>query len=168
MITKTTPTTWQEAANQELEAIDRNIPLLDYHKQADLVAELSSRAHHIADLVRMGVEDTEEWYRHLAYTLISCGNIAARQMYDDNAWDKQHMSELLASKQHDYGHRNITSFGLVGVGVRMSDKIARLENLVKRDDDAVNEPLTDTYKDIVGYAVIAGMLMNDTFRLELA
>jgi hypothetical protein len=78
------------------------------------------------------------------------------------------MLDLLASKQHDYGHGNITAFGLLGVAVRMSDKIARLENLVKRDDDAVNEPLLDTYMDIVGYAVIAGMLLNNTFELELA
>lgn len=165
---KTEATTWEEGAEIELDVIDRNIPILDYDRKANLIEELSIRARYIADLVHKGVENTDQWYRHLAHMIMACGNIGARKMFDDGAWDKEAMAHLLASKQHDYGHRNITSFGLVGVAVRMSDKIARLENLVKRDDDAVNEPLTDTYKDIVGYAVIAGMLLNNTFELELA
>lgn len=168
MQTNTEPLTWQSGAQIELDAIDRNIPILDYDRRANLIEELAIRARYVADLVHKGVENTDQWHRHLAHMLMACGNIAARKMFDDNAWDVTEMAELLASKQHDYGHRNITSFGLVGVAVRMSDKIARLENLVKRDDDAVNEPLTDTYKDIVGYAVIAGMLLNNTFELELA
>jgi hypothetical protein len=164
----TKPTTWQEAAEKELDVLDSNIAVLDYHHSADMVEELSIRARYIGDLVRRGVEDTEQWYRHLAYMLMACGNIAARKMYCLRKWDMNEMLDLLASKQHDYGHGNITAFGLLGVAVRMSDKIARLENLVKRDDDAVNEPLLDTYMDIVGYAVIAGMLLNNTFELELA
>ncbi len=167
MQTNIEPLTWQSGAQIELEAIDRNIPILDYDRQANMMEELSIRARYVADLVHKGVENTDQWYRHLAHMLMACGNIAARKMFDDEAWNKDDMAELLASKQHDYGHRNITAFGLVGVAVRMSDKIARLENLVQRDDDAVNEPLTDTYKDIVGYAVIAGMLLNNTFELEL-
>ncbi len=165
---KTEATTWEEGAGIELDAIDRNIPILDYDRRTNLIEELSIRARYIADLVHKGVENSDEWHRHLSHMLLACGNIAARKMFDDWAWDKDEMAELLASKQHDYGHRNITSFGLVGVAVRMSDKIARLENLIIRDDDAVNEPLMDTYRDIVGYAVIAGMLLNNTFELELA
>ena len=168
MITKTEPTTWQEAARNELDAIESKIPVLDYDKSADLVNELSIRSEWIADLVHEMFEGvTEQWQRHLAYMLTACGNIAARKMHDDGTWNSKHMAMLLARKQHDYGHGNITSFGLLGVAVRMSDKIARLKNLTARGTDAANEPLRDTYEDIVGYAVIAGMLLNDTFRLEL-
>lgn len=167
MRTKTKANTWQEGAQAELDVMDANIPILDYHLRADLVEELSVRAKYIADLVRKGIEHTDQWNRHLAHMLMACGNIAARKMFDDRMWNKDKMATLLASKQHDYGHRNITSFGLVGVAVRMSDKVARLENLVKRRNDAINEPLIDTYMDIVGYGVIAGMLLNNTFELEL-
>jgi hypothetical protein len=167
MITKTQATTWQEGAQAELDVMEANIPILDYHLRADLVEELSVRAGYIADLVRKGIEDTDQWNRHLAHMLIGCGNIAARKMFDDRMWNKDKMAILLASKQHDYGHRNITSFGLLGVAVRMSDKVARLENLAKRRNDAINEPLIDTYMDIVGYGVIAGMLLHNTFELEL-
>lgn len=164
---KPQPTTWQEASEIELNTIDANIPILDYHHSADMVEELSIRKTYIADLVHGGIEDTDAWRRHLAYMLMVCGNIAARKLYCLREWDMDHMLELLASKQHDYGHGNITAFGLVGVAVRMADKISRLENLTYRNDVAINEPMLDTYIDIVGYAVIAGMLINDTFRLEL-
>jgi hypothetical protein len=50
----------------------------------------------------------------------------------------------------------------------MCDKIARADNLKKRFSAAVkNETVIDTYEDIVGYSVIAIMLDNNTFRLEL-
>ena len=39
---------------------------------------------------------------------------------------------VFAKKQHDYGPGNISSFGEVGVLVRVSDKIARLKNLQGR------------------------------------
>jgi len=75
---------------------------------------------------------------------------------------------MLCRKQHDYGHQNISNFGLVGVAVRVCDKIARAENLRTRDTNAVkNETVIDTYEDIVGYAVIALMLDSDTFMLPL-
>ena len=79
------------------------------------------------------------------------------------------LHNLLCRKQHDYGHKNITNFGLVGVAVRMCDKIARLINIERRGGHAAlaGEPLIDAYRDIVGYAVIAIMLYTGTFELEL-
>lgn len=75
---------------------------------------------------------------------------------------------LLCRKQHDYGHKNIDNFGLIGVAVRMCDKIARAENLLGKETNAVkNETIIDTYEDIVGYAVIALMLEAGTFNLQL-
>jgi hypothetical protein len=77
------------------------------------------------------------------------------------------MHALLCSKQHDYGHGNILHFGIVGVAVRLCDKIARRSNLLKRNAGAMNESLTDTYMDILGYAAIALMLEDGSFELEL-
>jgi hypothetical protein len=95
------------------------------------------------------------------------GTLAASHLDTLGLWSKKDMLQLLCSKQHDYGHGNILSFGVIGVAVRMSDKVARLVNLTSRDIDAVNESLLDTWRDIVGYAVIAGMLLVGTFTLEL-
>jgi hypothetical protein len=77
------------------------------------------------------------------------------------------MLRVLVSKQHDYGHKNISMFGAIGIAVRLCDKIARVNNLLKRGDNAMNESLKDSYMDILGYAVIAVMFNNKTFLLEL-
>lgn len=83
------------------------------------------------------------------------------------------LSELLISKQKDYGHRNITDTGVIGLIVRMNDKIARLKNLHGFTDEtykvksAKNESITDTWKDIANYAIIALMLEEGLFTLPL-
>lgn len=77
--------------------------------------------------------------------------------------------EHLARKQRDYGPGNILAFGDVGLMVRMSDKTARLRNLLSRENTAaVAEPLEDAWLDLVGYAVIGQMLADNTFLLPLA
>lgn len=81
------------------------------------------------------------------------------------------IENLIAAKQHDYGHGNIDRFGLLGIVVRISDKLARLENLYARtefDDQATFESIADTWDDIVGYCIIALMVLDDTFKLPLA
>jgi hypothetical protein len=80
-------------------------------------------------------------------------------------WDTGEMISTLCSKQHDYGHGNINRFGLVGVVVRLSDKVERYKNLEGRK--AENESTYDTLLDIVGYSVIALMLLDETFNLNL-
>lgn len=82
-------------------------------------------------------------------------------------WDSGQMIATLCKKQHDYGHGNILRFGTYGVIVRLSDKIERLDNLMKKNITAQNESTNDTLLDIVGYTVIALMLMDDTFKLNL-
>lgn len=84
-----------------------------------------------------------------------------------NSWDSGEMCALLVSKQHDYGHNNIVAFGLRGVLVRLSDKVERLINLKSKKSKAKNESMLDTLRDIVGYCVIALMLNDETFNLEL-
>lgn len=83
------------------------------------------------------------------------------------AWTVDDQVSLLATKQHDYGHRNIEKFGQVGVKVRLWDKIARYENLIARTGDAVHESLYDTLVDVVGYCAILAMVKNGTFSFPL-
>jgi len=95
------------------------------------------------------------------------GVAALHVLYEQQPFDLLTIVDTLIKKQHDYGHRNILTFGLAGVAVRLCDKIARMENLISRGGNAQNEALTDTYLDIVGYAAIALMLEDGSFELEL-
>lgn len=82
-------------------------------------------------------------------------------------WTLMDQVKLMAGKQHDYGHGNIMKFGQTGVLVRLWDKIARYNNLVRRNGDAVNESLQDTLIDMIGYVVIHQMLALGTFMFPL-
>lgn len=73
----------------------------------------------------------------------------------------------LVRKQSDYGHHNISRFGRHGLLVRVHDKIARLSNLMTRSNNPKNEPIVDTYTDIVGYSAIGIMWERGWFGLEL-
>jgi len=73
----------------------------------------------------------------------------------------------LAEKQAAYGTGNILAFGYSGIHVRMSDKVARLRNMIDNDREFDWEPLEDAWFDLVGYAVIARMLTDGTFQLPL-
>ena len=48
--------------------------------------------------------------------------------------------------------------------VRISDKISRWKNLIIKKRTAQNEPLIDTYQDIVNYAIIAQMVEKGQWK----
>jgi hypothetical protein len=75
---------------------------------------------------------------------------------------------ILADKQANYGTGNILSFGEKGIIIRVSDKVARIENMLARDRVDEGEPIEDAYLDIIGYATIALMLERGWFELPLA
>lgn len=75
--------------------------------------------------------------------------------------------KLVTKKQKDYGPENILAFGVLGVLVRLSDKVSRLENLLKKGGGPMFESVQDTYSDIMGYCLIGRMLINGTFLTEL-
>jgi len=75
--------------------------------------------------------------------------------------------DLLVRKQKDYGHDNINRFGRLGLLVRVHDKVARLENLMRRGLDPENESLLDNYMDVINYCAIGMMVEMDWFLLEL-
>ena len=158
------PADWRTAADIELGFMSRNIGAF---ARTEPVEQLLKMARDVASSVKTGATTQEGGEQMLGHRLIAMGTLAASHLDSIGMWDKNEMLELLCSKQHDYGHGNILSFGTVGVAVRMSDKVARLANLTSKDVDAVNESLLDTWRDIVGYAVIAGMLLVGTFELHL-
>ena len=79
------------------------------------------------------------------------------------------IERLVIDKQKDYGQENILAFGDKGIVVRLWDKVSRLKNLVWlfKGSAPKNEPITDTYREIAGYAIIAIMLERGWFNLEL-
>ena len=79
---------------------------------------------------------------------------------------------LFCSKQHDYGTGNIAmgtmlnsdddvQLALTGLIVRMNDKINRLVNMVVRNNKKPqNEPITDSFRDLSVYGVMAQIVAN--------
>ena len=104
----------------------------------------------------------------LATMVISRAGIESVKWLEENAgpFSVDNMTNIICRKQHDYGHKNITNFGVIGVGIRICDKIARIKNLTKLGDPK-NESLLDSYYDIIGYSAIALMLENESFHLPL-
>jgi hypothetical protein len=102
-----------------------------------------------------------------AWAFTTIGVEACHHLRVIGEWDNDKFINLLCSKQADYGHENINAFGLTGVAIRIHDKMARLHNLMNKGDDPRNETIVDTWSDLVGYAVIASMLSDDTFNLPL-
>ena len=82
-------------------------------------------------------------------------------------FDADTVTEILISKQRDYGPDNIARFGVKGLIVRVHDKVARLENLTSNNREASNESIEDTFLDIIGYSAIGMMWMNDQFLSPL-
>lgn len=75
--------------------------------------------------------------------------------------------KLLDAKQRDYGSKNISSFGLFGVVVRMNDKFERIKNLLtNRRKSAVNESIRDSFRDISNYAIIALLVESKKWPIE--
>jgi hypothetical protein len=81
------------------------------------------------------------------------------------------MRDILATlidKQRAYGTRNILDYGLVGLAVRINDKVARLKNLLATGyQPERSEAIEDTWLDIVGYSVVGILLLRDQFELPL-
>ena len=79
---------------------------------------------------------------------------------------------LFCRKQMDYGPTNISMgtqlktdsekrLSLVGLIVRINDKVQRLLNLMVRNNrEAQNEPSIDAFKDLACYGIIAQIVQN--------
>lgn len=162
---KMTTTTWEQGAKEALRSLfvrtnDHLPSSVNYYKAESRISDV------ISDLKFVGGKDAQTALfnaTQLAGTEALCHLMKDK----DESVINDSLLDILIRKQHDYGHDNINRFGLVGVAIRLCDKIARMYNLLESDNPAKNEPLLDTYVDIVGYAAIAYMLETGTFQLEL-
>jgi len=67
-------------------------------------------------------------------------------------------------KNREYGSQNILKFGIIGVVVRLADKIGRMKTLVKRDPSLRAEAAADALLDITNYATYGEMLCNSIWE----
>lgn len=104
-----------------------------------------------------GASDSDAWRRIAGLAVTACEGI-----------DMCSVVNLLCSKQRDYGPNNILKFGHKGIAVRLSDKISRLQTLRQRQSWFVPESAYDSFVDIVGYCIIALMLISGTFHLQMS
>lgn len=163
---KSVATCWEEAVETEVNFISRHADMMedkDLDTELKLLFMFDLRPHF--SLHKITTEPAME--RLLGHRMIPIGVQAASILKRMNVWDETEMIQLLIRKQRDYGHGNILGFGLFGVAVRMSDKLERLKNLMRRRITPSNESIEDTVMDIVGYSVIASMLIDGTFELQL-
>ena len=98
------------------------------------------------------------------------------QQYPETAMEfksiQKEQYDLFCKKQMDYGPSNIAMgsqlitddekrLSLVGLIVRINDKVQRLLNLiVKNNREAQNEPTIDAFKDLACYGIIAQIVQN--------
>ena len=69
--------------------------------------------------------------------------------------------ELFKRKNQDYGDA-FANYGVIGVLVRMGDKIARLQSITTKSVSLVdNESLRDTLIDLHNYSAMAIMLLDE-------
>ena len=147
---------WEDAATAIIESYDRTVgrpALRDTIRYA--ANRLTEAVNNHDDLASVS----------MLFNTIGCEAVA--ELKHRAMWQPEAFTRLLCSKQADYGHNNISSFGLIGVAVRLVDKVCRLENLTAKNSGALNEPLLDTWLDMIGYSVIAEMLVTNTFMLPL-
>lgn len=84
---------------------------------------------------------------------------------DSILWE---MRDTMIRKQKDYGPGNIGTFGELGVLVRVTDKWARLKNLLYDNPSAAqNESLEDTWLDLANYSLIALMVKRGIWGLPM-
>jgi hypothetical protein len=68
---------------------------------------------------------------------------------------------LLLKKDEDYGSASF-DLGLNGNMVHLWDKVKRYRTLVEKSNETPNfESLSDTLKDIMGYAIIGLIILKD-------
>lgn len=165
--TEEIPTTWNSSSlNEAIRICDSvhevNDPLPLIRKHFDHMVDRwfsDVQAASVANSTNLIIDD----WQYLGSLAISWGH-GAHYLVSVNT-----LHNTLVKKQRDYGHHNIARFGRPGLLIRVHDKIARLENLLRVATFAgpQNESIEDTVMDIAGYATIGMMWERGTFLLPV-
>ncbi len=75
--------------------------------------------------------------------------------------------QVMIKKQLDYGNLNIAIWDVLGVAVRLTDKVMRLRELILSGRLPQNESIRDTAVDIRNYGAILLMLVDGLWGLPM-
>ena len=75
--------------------------------------------------------------------------------------------QVMIKKQLDYGSLNIAIWDMLGVAVRLTDKVMRLRELILSGRIPQNESIRDTAVDIRNYGLILLMLVDGLWGLPM-
>tara|TARA_B100001250_G_C19702344_1_gene745347 strand:- start:230 stop:1012 length:783 start_codon:yes stop_codon:yes gene_type:complete len=73
--------------------------------------------------------------------------------------------DLFTKKNTDYGDA-FANYGIVGVMVRMGDKIARINSLSRNKNKVTDESIMDTFIDLYNYSIMALILVCDQHEAD--
>lgn len=112
--------TWRSAAYVALSELER---------KSEAVYNRYPKAHLITEVDALSDMMKEAWPNDftILFELQMLSLYAIRELIRIGEWDKHELAYLLTTKQHDYGTGNILAFGMIGIAVRMTDKLARLK-----------------------------------------
>lgn len=97
---------------------------------------------------------TDELYSISRFALVKIAN----QKSINDVQKKQF--EIFKKKNGDYGN-SYQSTGLIGILVRMIDKLKRIEQLQTREAEIVSETIEDTWLDLSIYSILAIMIVKN-------
>lgn len=159
---------WNENAMDSLRHHWGKTVVAEFWREQDIANQLALIQQDISHFIQGIIHGTyDASFDDLDRSMGACGTLASAHLQSTGVNTKE-IHELLCRKQRDYGHDNICMSGEIGLAVRMMDKIARLNNLLARDGKNIgNEPLVDTWTDILGYATVYHMYRAGTFTTPL-
>lgn len=115
----------------------------------------------------ISIYDKTNIYKSLFNIAIICLNYLSFILEKDKEHIMQENRDLFLKKNHDYGN-SFQDYGLIGILVRLNDKINRLMSLyeTKTQTQVNDEKIQDTIDDLYNYAVIGLMYKSDYFNQE--
>jgi len=171
IITKITPTTWNEASEIVVSEmiLNANSFAVGPNPTEERQGFILETFEKIVDTVFKSEVPQDEQSLDSMWTAIAWSGLVGYANETKVSVEEagMHVLRTVIGKQRMYGHGNISRFGVPGLAIRLNDKLERLKNIQKHDGPVLFEPLNDTWLDICGYSVIAIMWLNDWFMLEL-
>jgi hypothetical protein len=145
--------------------IDRYPEIAGLH---DNIEELPIEAESLEMAFKIAEKYIQTHYLEPDYVTYQVREIEEEQPASEGIKDATaEVMHLLLEKNAKYGNSNLTKYGHMGILVRLSDKLARLENLSEagaknvKEYDKLRESIEDVYKDIAGYGILGLKLMRE-------
>lgn len=87
----------------------------------------------------------------------------------ERAWLRavQGMYDTFVRKNRDYGAQNLSASGIIGIAVRIGDKVSRIWQLVglrgQHTASVKEENIADTFLDLANYAVVGYLMASGSW-----